>query len=157
MGMRALRNLAGWSTACLLLVPLLVGCDATAVRPSGRVVVQDEDAQVQVVFNTHDRKRIHHYYAGKRGKLYHKHGHKKGKRTPPGLAKRDKLPPGLEKQLHHNGRLPPGLEGRALPADLEQQLTPLPPGYVRLQVGGNVVLADERTRVVFDVIHDVTL
>src|SRR5215470_14934501 len=28
---------------------------------------------------------------------------------PPGLAKRDRLPPGLEKQLVRNGTLPPGL------------------------------------------------
>ena len=29
---------------------------------------------------------------------------------PPGLAKKDRLPPGLEKQLVRNGTLPPGLQ-----------------------------------------------
>jgi hypothetical protein len=32
---------------------------------------------------------------------------------PPGLAKRDRLPPGQERQLERNGTLPPGLQKRA--------------------------------------------
>src|SRR5215475_5454143 len=31
---------------------------------------------------------------------------------PPGLAKKDRLPPGLERQLMRNGTLPPGLQKR---------------------------------------------
>jgi hypothetical protein len=41
---------------------------------------------------------------------------------PPGLAKRDRQPPGLERQLSERGRLPPGLQKRALPEDLEARL-----------------------------------
>src|SRR6266481_1582476 len=46
------------------------------------------------------------------------HGHDKevhdwyyahGNNLPPGLAKKDRLPPGLEKQLVSRGTLPPGL------------------------------------------------
>src|SRR5919107_2406176 len=29
---------------------------------------------------------------------------------PPGLAKRESLPPGLQKQLQKNGKLPPGMQ-----------------------------------------------
>ena len=47
------------------------------------------------------------------------------------------------------------LEGRRLPADLEQSLSRLPGGYVRVKVGGDVVLLDEKTRIVFDVIWGV--
>src|SRR5215831_5359969 len=32
------------------------------------------------------------------------------KGLPPGLAKKESLPPGLQKQLVRNGQLPPGLE-----------------------------------------------
>lgn len=117
-----------------------------ALGPRGRT---DESARAEVAFNEHDRERIQRYYGGKH--------RKKSKKIPPRLAKKRRLPPGLNKQVQRHGRLPPGLEGRLLPAALERELTPLPPGYVRMQVGGDVVLADERTRVVFDVIHDVVL
>src|SRR5712692_2463493 len=52
---------------------------------------------------------------------------------PPGLAKRDTLPPGLEKQLRRNGRLPPGLEKKLVPfpPDLERQLPPSAAGVQR--------------------------
>jgi hypothetical protein len=34
--------------------------------------------------------------------------HDRGRNLPPGLAKRDQLPPGLERQLRVRGTLPPG-------------------------------------------------
>lgn len=76
---------------------------------------------------------------------------------PPGLAKRDRLPPGLEKQLRERGTLPPGLQKRAepLPYDLERRLPRLPTGYRRSVVAGNVILMDERTGVIADIIRDV--
>ena len=87
---------------------------------------------------------IHEYYGN--------HKKHKGKKMPPGLAKRGgNLPPGLAKR----DVLPPGLQGRALPADLEAQLTPLPDAYVRVRIGGDVVLLDRKTRIVLDVIYDV--
>src|SRR5258708_27312640 len=48
---------------------------------------------------------------------------------PPGPAKRDQLPPGLEKQLVRRGTLPPGLQKRLQPCpeDLERRLPPPPP------------------------------
>ncbi|MGC2854809.1 hypothetical protein ACM64Y_04985 [Novispirillum sp. DQ9] len=74
------------------------------------------------------------------------------KGLPPGLAKRDTLPPGLEKQLERNGRLPPGLEGRALPDDLERRL-PRRDGTRRVVVGDDVVLIEEGTRVILDILR----
>jgi hypothetical protein len=43
---------------------------------------------------------------------------------PPGLAKREKLPPGLERQLKERGKLPPGLQKKIqpLPPELDKQL-----------------------------------
>ena len=71
---------------------------------------------------------------------------------PPGLAKKDAPPPGLQKHIVKHGELPPGLKGRSLPYELENSLTPLPKGFVRLKVGGDVVLMNEKTRIVVDVV-----
>jgi hypothetical protein len=76
---------------------------------------------------------------------------------PPGLAKRDRLPPGLEKQLRERGTLPPGLQKRVrpLPYDLERRLRPLPPGYRRGVIGGDVIIMNDHTSVILDVLRGV--
>ncbi len=74
---------------------------------------------------------------------------------PPGLAKKDRLPPGLEKQLVRRGTLPPGLQKRLQPCpeDLERRLPPPPPDCVHALVGGHIVLLNRRTSVVVDIFH----
>src|SRR5229473_6454381 len=69
---------------------------------------------------------------------------------PPGLAKRDRLPPGLERQLVVRGTLPPGLERQvyAVPVDLDRQLPPPPPDCERVAVGGHIVIRNRNTKVV---------
>ncbi|MBF8270886.1 MAG: hypothetical protein HW386_2595 [Gammaproteobacteria bacterium] len=85
-------------------------------------------------------------------------GKKGNKDLPPGLAKKDKLPPGLEKQLQKNGTLPPGLAKRNLPPDLEQQLPPPPKGYERQIVeDATIVLVNIATGLIADVITDIVL
>lgn len=63
---------------------------------------------------------------------------------PPGLAKRDRLPPGLEKQLQRNGTLPPGLQKRVqpLPESCEVRLPRLPHQWERVILGGRIILLD---------------
>ena len=77
-------------------------------------------------------------------------GHGPGK-TPPGLARRDVLPPGLARR----DVLPPGLQGRGLPDTLVARLPMAHPGTSRVQVGRDVVLIENATRRVLDVIRDV--
>ena len=72
-----------------------------------------------------------------------------------GLALRDALPPGLERQLERNGTLPPGLAKRALPSDLESKLPPPAPGTERVIVERDVVLVDLATGIVRDILRDV--
>lgn len=76
---------------------------------------------------------------------------------PPGLAKRDRLPPGLEKQLARNGTLPPGLEKKLhpLPRSLASRLPILPDGYRRRILGESILVLDERTSAIVDVLHGV--
>ncbi len=134
------------SLVVALLALCLGGCATHAVT-SGRVVVRDTSSSgvsttADVRFSDHDRRLMQDYYRGKGGG--------KHKKTPPGLAKRDQLPPGLAKRA----TLPPGLQGRNLPGDLESRLTPLPAPYVRVIVGGDIVLMHGRTRVVVDLVSD---
>ncbi|NIR61495.1 MAG: hypothetical protein GWO02_19380 [Gammaproteobacteria bacterium] len=130
----------------LLLVALLggaalaAGCARMPSSSAGEVVVERGGTRVEVRFSEGDRALIHRYYRD---------------RLPPGLAKRDRLPPGLRRQVHRRGRLPPGLERRRLPHELERRLSRLPEGYVRVQVGADVVLMDAQARVVVDVVRGI--
>jgi len=94
-------------------------------------------------YDDRDHQVMHGWYEGHRGNL------------PPGLAKKDRLPPGLERQLELRGTLPPGLRGRiyAVPVDLERELPPPPPNCEHVFIGGHVVLLNRRTFVVVDVFH----
>lgn len=74
---------------------------------------------------------------------------------PPGLAKRDRLPPGLERQLVVRGTLPVGLRGnmQRCPRELEVMLPPPPPNYVHVVIGGNLVLYNRANFQIADVFH----
>lgn len=76
---------------------------------------------------------------------------------PPGLAKRETLPPGLQKQLVQKGTLPPGLQAKIqpLPIVLERQLPGLPTGYRRVVIAGNVILMEPATGLIYDIIRNV--
>lgn len=75
---------------------------------------------------------------------------------PPGLAKRDTLPPGLEKQLRERGTLPPGLQKKIqpLPVDLDGRLHRLPGGYRRVIIGRHVIVLGEKTSIIYDILRD---
>lgn len=76
---------------------------------------------------------------------------------PPGLAKRDELPPGLQKHLERNGTLPPGLQKRIqpLPESLDKKLPKTPDDVKRVVVAGNVILLEKRTSKILDIVKDV--
>jgi hypothetical protein len=78
-----------------------------------------------------------------------------GQGLPPGLAQREQLPPGLQKQIQRNGTLPPGLAKRELPPDLLSRLPRRPEGQGYRVVGDDVVLIDTATRVILDVVKGV--
>ena len=126
-----------------LIAMILSGGCATYASTSGQVVLKNDNASVDVRIGDNDRALIeNHYQKSKK--------HKKS--LPPGLAKRGgNLPPGLAKR----DKLPPGLQGEPLPSGLEGKLSPLPPNYVRVRVGQDIVLMDKKTRVVLDVVYGV--
>lgn len=127
-------------TAGLVLVALLglAGCETHPYY--GDVRVHDHDYDVRVVFSDDDRRIIREYY------------HVDYRRLPPGLAKQDKVPPGHAHRLRRHQPVPPGLEWRYLPGEVERRLSRLPDGYVRITIGGDVAILHTRTRVILDVI-----
>ena len=103
----------------------------------------DDDDRRGYGFGDRDRDEIRGWYAAHYRDL------------PPGLAKKDRLPPGLERQLVIRGTLPPGLEKRvyAVPVDLERQLPPPPPDCDRVVIGGHIVLRNRNTNIVLYIFH----
>lgn len=99
----------------------------------------------QSVFTTKEITIIQGWFRTNRGNL------------PPGLAKRETLPPGLEKQLRQKGTLPPGLQKKIqpFPIELERQLSVLPTGYRRVVIAGNVILMEPTTGLIYDIVRNV--
>lgn len=143
-GLHLLRG--GWVLLTCVLAFCLGGCIHGPYSSTGRVVIQDDHALIDIVFSDHDRALIREHYGFK-----HKAKHKP---LPPGLAKKNKLPPGIQRQLTRQSKLPAGLQHQRLPRELERQLSHIPDGYIRIMVGGIFVLFNEHTRVIFDIIHE---
>lgn len=101
-----------------------------------------DDGEGRGHYRDHDRE-LHDWY-----RIHHDH-------LPPGLAKRDALPPGLQRQIVVRGTLPPGLQKRIRPCppEVEAYLPPAPAGYMHTVIGGNIVLVNRRTFLVLDVFH----
>lgn len=132
---------------CLLTVPW--GLAQRPDNPGHKRTAGDKVREVlpraEIIFTEHERVLVRDWFRGSRSGL------------PPGLAKRDRLPPGLEKQLRERGTLPPGLQKkvRPLPFELERQLHRLPTDYRRVIIGGNVIIMNARTAVIYDIIRNV--
>ena len=76
---------------------------------------------------------------------------------PPGLAKRQSLPPGLQKQLRERGTLPPGLQQQLtlVPPALGGRLPGVPAYYTRYFAGRDLLVVDTRTNRIVSIIPDV--
>ncbi|MGA9790389.1 MAG: hypothetical protein WBQ43_06825 [Terriglobales bacterium] len=103
----------------------------------------DHDDSDRRYYSSHDRDEMRGWY------------HDQAEHLPPGLAKRDQLPPGLEKQLRVRGTLPPGLRKKMMPCpqELERRLPPPPAGYAHFVIGGHVALVNRSTYMVLDIFH----
>jgi hypothetical protein len=111
----------------------------------GEVTIRDDPHySVRVVFTDHDRRLINDYYAPRY------------KKSPPGLAKQDKLTPGHACRARVNQPIHDDARWRYLPYELDQRLTRLPPEYVRVVIGTDVAIMNVRTRVVAVVLEDIT-
>lgn len=75
-----------------------------------------------------------------------------GKFVPPGLAKKGGLPPGIAKKLNDDGTLPAAMARREVPPDLARTLPKTRTGQQRVVVDDDVVLIEQATGRVLDVI-----
>ncbi len=104
---------------------------------------------LEQVFSAVERTLINEYFDQERGGRKAKHkGRGRGKKGRGGG-----LPPGLAMQLDSQGRLPPGLQGRALPPGLNSRLGSAGLGRSRQIVGNDVVLIETATGVILDILR----
>ena len=140
--MKAKRWTAVIATALFLLT---TGAVFAQGKGHGKDKHGDDDSNKHYGFSSDDQDSMREWY------------HEHQNNLPPGLAKRDRLPPGLEKQLRERGTLPPGLQKKIqpVPEDLEQRLPPPPEdcGCRHVIIGGDVVLLNVRTNYVYSVFH----
>lgn len=139
-------KIARWMCACALVAFGVSGNGALAQghgQGKGHEKKGKKDDQGENYFRDQDREVIRAWYSGHQSNL------------PPGLAKKDRLPPGLEKQLEQRGTLPPGLQKRIQPCpeELVRRLPPPPPDCANVLIGGHIVLLNRRTNVVQAVFH----
>ncbi len=150
-----------WFFLAVVLIFSSQGLAAASATPP-------EENVVDALFTELEKQAIERYYRERFGKEADQKEHKgkkeksKGKGTdkkggglPPGLAKKESLPPGLEKQLQRNGHLPPGLEKRDLPSDLSTRLPKRLPGQKRIIVDNDVLLIEEASGLILDILEDV--
>ena len=76
---------------------------------------------------------------------------------PPGLAKRESLPPGLRRQLAERGELPPGLQKYLVevPGPWQARLPAIPSHYHRYFAGDDLIVVDTRTNRIVAIVPDV--
>ncbi|HKQ88651.1 MAG TPA: hypothetical protein VJS43_17980 [Candidatus Acidoferrales bacterium] len=148
------RNLLFAGALALLLAGTLPVFAQGNGRGRGRGHNKDKDDAVQPDNGDRGHGDVRYYYRDDRDDIhawYVRHE----SNLPPGLAKKDRLPPGLEKQLIVRGHLPPGLEKKIepVPVELVRELPPPPPDCKHVIIGGHLVLLNTKTFVVVDVFH----
>lgn len=123
----------------------------------GTIITETERQIIDRYFGTRRQDDGNHdgIYDGKGKKKAKKNKGKGAKQMPPGLAKRDSLPPGLAKQLRRNGRLPPGLAKRELPNDLRHLLPARGRDHELAIVDDDVILLERTTGVILDILENV--
>lgn len=143
-----------------LLILGAAALPATAPAVAQNRVTQQDDA-VEIIFKEIEKQIIREYFGEDTNGAAPRRGGKKkakggrGGGLPPGLAKRERLPPGLERQLVKKGTLPPGISKRALPPGLASRLGSVPAGTERVIVGGDIALVEIATGVILDILKDV--
>jgi hypothetical protein len=151
--------------ASLLFCTVLVGFSFTAAVLHSDLTQASSLSKATTdnsVFNSDDKRIIEDFFETLRkstqsNEKKSKHKGKKGKGQkskdlPPGLAKKETLPPGLAMQLKKNGTLPPGLQKRAIPNDLSVKLTRLPRDLERIIVGDDVLLVQKGLNIILDIL-----
>ena len=145
--------LALFATPALAQLPRPIGAPPLGAAPLTNQQVLD------IAFSEIERKMIGDYYARIRADQERQAARTqvnqgRGLAAPPGLAKRDALPPGLQKHLDKHGTLPPGLAKKALPNDLDRLLPRPAYGTERVIIDSDVLLVQVGTGLILDILVD---
>jgi len=137
-----LRSLAALIVASLFATGSVVAGQGKG-KGHGKGHNKHDDDEQGEYYRDSDREYLHGWYDNHQSDL------------PPGLAKKDRLPPGLEKQLVRRGTLPPGLQKRIQPVPVEfvRRLPPPPPDCEHVLVSGHIVLLNRKTNLIVDIFH----
>ena len=124
------------SLAALAAIGLLAGpAPAVLAQPAQPHVAAPGSPSVgDIIFSELERRLIRDYYG----------------RNP--VRKVKPLPPGIQKKIARGGTVPPGIAKRYLPGELERQL-PVRAGYERRVVGRDVVLVEQATGLILDILQ----
>ncbi len=111
--------------------------EKSAASKSAGVKSYDDDDPAAYNFSARDRRVIRTCFQDHESEL------------PPGLAKRESLPPGLQRQLEKNATLPPGLQKRVqpLPAVCENELPRLPRDLERVVFSRRVMIINAASKI----------
>jgi len=101
-----------------------------------------------------DRVYVYSYSQHDRDELRNWYDHNKG-HLPPGLAKKDRLPPGWEKKMVVHQVIPVEYRVYVRPAPVEivRVLPPPPPDCEHVFIGGHIVLMNRKTSLVLDIFN----
>jgi hypothetical protein len=126
-----------------LAAPFAASADQGRGRGQGKARGASARDEAVVIDRDGHRRIVHDYY--------------RNNALPPGLAKRESLPPGLAKQLRERGELPPGLQKRLtpVPSPLSARLPGLPAHYSRYFAGNDLLIVDNRSNRIVDVIPNI--
>ena len=109
----------------------------------------------EIVFSEIERRLVRDYYRGGALRAPDAAARIKAAKPKQGPGGNRRAPPGLARQLQSRGTLPPGLAKRDLPADLASRL-PFPwPGTQRVIVDNDVLLIQQATGLILDILEDV--
>lgn len=142
-----MRDLARWFMLPAFIALTLYSVESSAYETSGRVTIRGEQGMLDLSFSDLDRKLIQEHY----------HYRSRYRQYPPGLAKKG-IPRGHQKKYKRHDHLPPHFMYQRsaynrLPRELERRLSRLPNGCFRVVIGGSVILFDDNTKLILDVIH----
>lgn len=105
-----------------------------------------KEIQPGTYFNDQQRTVVREYYV---------QNYSSGKKCPPGLAKKNNgcMPPGQARQWAVGQPVPRGVTVYAVPQPVIVQLPPAPYGYRYARIGGDIVLVQQKSNLIVDIIE----
>jgi hypothetical protein len=138
----------------LVLLAALLACTGPALADHGKGKHKNKDPESAAQyapgkdkgksFSDEDADKLRGYYRS---------NPEARKQLPPGLAKKDKLPPGWQKKLQVGQRVPDDVWAHRVPVPREIRIADTPAGAVNVRINDRIVRVAERTREVLDILN----